>query len=699
MKKILMMIFCFLISCSIGYAGTHTAASCAQPDVQAAINAASSGDTVIIPAGSCTWNTQVNVNKAITVKGAGPTSTRLTLVTAKECFYVTSSNTRITGIGFTTTDTHTAYHVLFQGVANFQTDNCSFTAPSNGVGGIFILGIRGTYTNGVIHNNAFTNGKIAVSGDNAANDSIPNTNPIGLGTDDAVYVENNTFYSAYPLLDGNYGNRTVFRYNDIIFSNVNGYYIFEQHSIQGNISVGTRKFEIYNNLISGTAAYFGMVRGGTGVIFNNYAAAGVFGSCRVNFDNVRSMSPKGTQFYFEYCDGSAAVDGNEAVPYGTGTHTGASGAATLTDNTKSWTTNDYVGKMLAGQGKSSGTCNGSTPSSKVLTDTTAAWNAPRYQGTQGTWVKNVTDGSSCLITSCTPTTSTCSGGLVGGLTNTWHSGDAYSIGMGGWVYNLSACTGATLGSCARGIIVSNTSNTVTARLTGGTRQAWNTGDSYRITAGYPCRGQLGTGKDNIAFPRPYAPGNVYPTQDKNPVYLWNNYCGTSPLTVTVPTSGFNQKHIVSGRDYVNDGTHHPTYTPYTCPHPLVGSGSCDPNIAGKAGYIVSSVTASGGGGGGGRYIATAAYGSNLDHHVNVLRNFRDRYLLTHSLGRTFVGYYYRYSRPVAAFMEKHEALKTAARWALAPVICSIEYPYVFAGALLIVPAGAVLALRKRGRKD
>ncbi|MGO9138329.1 MAG: fibronectin type III domain-containing protein [Syntrophales bacterium] len=586
LMKIIPAILLMLVLPSTIFAYTYTAASCSSSAVQSAISAASSGDTVTIPAGSCTWNTHVNLNKAITVKGAGPASTLLTLgSSANMFFYVTAENARITGIGFTSTDTHSLTHIQFDYVAVFQVDNCSFTASANGLAGIVARGSRTIYPKGVIHNNTFTHGKIEVSGDADCDDGITNTAAINLGTDEAVYVENNTFYSAYPLLDGDYGNRTVFRYNDIIFSNVNGYYIFEQHSIQGNVSVGTRKFEIYNNLISGTANYFGMIRGGTGVIFNNYAATGVFGSCHVTFDNVRSMAPRGTRFYFAYCDGSAAVDGNEAVPNGTGTHTGASGAAALTDNTKSWTTNDYVGKILAGQGKSSGTCNGSA-SSTILSDSTAVWYAVAYQGLVGAWVKNTTDGSSCLITSNTATTATCSGGLVGGLTNTWHSGDAYSIGMGGWVYNLSACAGATLDSCARGIIIANTGNTVTAHLMGGTRQTWAYGDSYRITVGYPCRGQLGTGKDNIAFPLPYAPGKVYPTQDKNPVYLWSNYCGTSPLAVTVPAFGFVQKHVVSDRDYIN-GTQHPTYTPYTCPHPLAGAGSCDYSKAGTAGYVVS----------------------------------------------------------------------------------------------------------------
>jgi hypothetical protein len=41
-------------------ATTRTAASCNSGDVQAAMNAAQPGDTVVIPAGTCTWTSQVS---------------------------------------------------------------------------------------------------------------------------------------------------------------------------------------------------------------------------------------------------------------------------------------------------------------------------------------------------------------------------------------------------------------------------------------------------------------------------------------------------------------------------------------------------------------------------------------------------------------------------------------------------------------
>jgi Fibronectin type III domain len=108
----------------------------------------------------------------------------------------------------------------------------------------------------------------------------------------------------------------------------------------------------------------------------------------------------------------------------------------------------------------------------------------------------------------------------------------------------------------------------------------------------------------------------------------------------------------------------------------------------------TNTTAGSGGGGGGCFIATAAFGSYLDPHVKVLRDFRDRYLLTNSLGQAFVNYYYRYSPPIADVIREHESFKYATRWALVPVVYSVEYPYLMA-VLLIIPAGIGLACKRR----
>jgi hypothetical protein len=75
-----------------------------------------------------------------------------------------------------------------------------------------------------------------------------------------------------------------------------------------------------------------------------------------------------------------------------------------------------------------------------------------------------------------------------------------------------------------------------------------------------------------------------------------------------------------------------------------------------------------GGGGGGCFIATAAYGSLVEPHVKILRDFRDRFLITNFAGKSFVSLYYKYSPPLADFIAKHDNLKMVVRMTLFPLV-------------------------------
>ncbi len=71
---------------------------------------------------------------------------------------------------------------------------------------------------------------------------------------------------------------------------------------------------------------------------------------------------------------------------------------------------------------------------------------------------------------------------------------------------------------------------------------------------------------------------------------------------------------------------------------------------------------------GGCFIATAAYSSPLHPYVEILRNFRDKYLMPGKIGRKIVDIYYKYSPFAADFIAKHKALKVAVRINLLPII-------------------------------
>lgn len=61
------------------------------------------------------------------------------------------------------------------------------------------------------------------------------------------------------------------------------------------------------------------------------------------------------------------------------------------------------------------------------------------------------------------------------------------------------------------------------------------------------------------------------------------------------------------------------------------------------------------------FIATAAYGTPAAEEIDVLRRFRDDFLLHNVPGKAFVVCYYVLSPPVADFISEHELLRTVVR--------------------------------------
>ncbi|MDL1957729.1 MAG: PKD domain-containing protein, partial [Candidatus Desulfofervidus auxilii] len=72
--------------------------------------------------------------------------------------------------------------------------------------------------------------------------------------------------------------------------------------------------------------------------------------------------------------------------------------------------------------------------------------------------------------------------------------------------------------------------------------------------------------------------------------------------------------------------------------------------------------------GGNCFIATAAFGTPMAKEVEILRKFRDKYLLTNPYGRKFVELYYKYSPSIANYIRDKETLKAIVRLSLKPLI-------------------------------
>ncbi len=75
--------------------------------------------------------------------------------------------------------------------------------------------------------------------------------------------------------------------------------------------------------------------------------------------------------------------------------------------------------------------------------------------------------------------------------------------------------------------------------------------------------------------------------------------------------------------------------------------------------------------GGSCYVATAAYGTPDESEVLVLREFRDKYLLTNALGRMLVAIYYVTSPPAAGLIAKSPQARAATRLMLRPVVRAV----------------------------
>ncbi|MFU8796059.1 MAG: X2-like carbohydrate binding domain-containing protein [Dehalococcoidia bacterium] len=107
------------------------------------------------------------------------------------------------------------------------------------------------------------------------------------------------------------------------------------------------------------------------------------------------------------------------------------------------------------------------------------------------------------------------------------------------------------------------------------------------------------------------------------------------------------------------------------------------------------------------FIATAAYGSPMAEEIAVLREFRDKCMLTNPVGQVLVDLYYRNSPPIAQFITEHQSLRPIVRGALLPAVAmssvavnpALAEGMAIVGLLALAAAAlAVWTIRRRGRR-
>jgi len=506
----------FLFTTLTVRAATYFAASAKDVDIQAKVNLAHGGDTVVVPAGTAQWTTGLNITKNITLRGASTTDTTANTVTDATIILDNVARTpaqsaliratlaptqsfRLTGFTFrpgSVTKTANNGAIRLSGTCpSFRIDHCHFDQLYQadqihtygclyGVIDHCVIDCRGGTFSFLIWHDTWGNQS---NGDGSW------AEPSYWGSEKFVFIEDNIIRNVVPkgsqtnaCIDCKAGGRYVARYNK--FYNTVGPY---SHGTEAAPQRGCRAFESYRNVFNWTfPAGAGQVRGGTALFHDNtYTGADInngpglrvyreftpfkgFGGAYGNnpWDLNDKNAPNG---------GLVPLGGTAKDPglYATGKHAGRNDSPSLVVSGSPWARNQWVG----------------------------------YE-----------------------------------------------------VVNLDQPHKSTTPYC-NAYVISNTSNTITfppnPTVTFQPALAFNTGDRFEIRKVIAALDQPGRGEGYL-ISSTFVP--QWPLQASDPVYSWNNKQMPDNTYINVES---NCPSIRENRDFYNN-TVKPGYTPYTYPHPL-----------------------------------------------------------------------------------------------------------------------------------
>jgi hypothetical protein len=295
-----------------GQAATRVAADCSSAAVQSAINASANGDTVTVPAGTCTWSTEVAItNKAITVQGAGSGAggTKILYGGSNHMLFNVDGGTvtgklDISGFWLSGGDTNYWNGTAMQlyganGWKNLRVHHMVF--ENNTQWSVKL----GASTYGLLDHCTFRGSAFGIM--TYGRGATDWSSPLTLGTADFFFIEDNLFdwndfygVTGPPTLDMDSGGRVVFRNNTL------NYGMWETHDKARSGLVSAHAYEIYNNTFNSTTSKWKAIdiSAGTGVVWGNtFTGPWTYGVGGIDY---KSFDPRSVRL----CDGTDPADQN-----------------------------------------------------------------------------------------------------------------------------------------------------------------------------------------------------------------------------------------------------------------------------------------------------------------------------------------------------------------------------------------------------